>query len=113
MARQPILETAIMDVLWDDGDWVPPTEVRKRLAREVAPTTVGTVLSRLHDKGWVERRKHGKGYRYRAVDTREQHVASRMEAALEASQDRPLALLEFVDRLPPADRSRLRRILGL
>jgi predicted transcriptional regulator len=113
MARQPILETAIMDVLWNDGDWVAPSAVRKRLAREVAPTTVGTVLTRLHEKGRVERRKHGKGYQYRAVETREQYVASRMEAALEASQDRPLALLEFVDRLPPADRSRLRRILGL
>jgi predicted transcriptional regulator len=109
VARQPILETAIMNVLWDDGDWVAPGEVRKRLTREIAPTTVSTVLTRLHEKGWVERRKHGKGFRYRTVDTREQH----MEAALEASRDRPLALLEFVDRLPPADRSRLRRILGL
>lgn len=113
MARRPILENAVMDLLWDEGGWLTPTEVRSNLGRRVAPTTVGTVLARLHAKGRVERRKQGKAYQYRAVVTREEHVAARMEAALEASQDRPLALLEFVDRLPPDDRSRLRRILGL
>lgn len=113
MARRPILENAIMDVLWDDGGWATPIQVRDRLSREVAPTTVGTVLTRLHDKDRVDRRRRGKGFQYRAVGTREEHVASRMEAALEGSRDRPLALLEFVDRLPPDDRSRLRRILGL
>lgn len=102
-----------MDLLWDEGAWLTPGEVRDRLTREVAPTTVGTVLSRLHEKGRVTRRKHGSGFQYRAVETREEHVASRMEAALEGSHDRPMALLEFVDRLPPDDRSRLRKILGL
>lgn len=113
MARRPILETAVMDLLWDDHGWLTPSEVRTRLSRDVAPTTVGTVLSRLCDKERVERRKHGNGFQYRAVETREEYVASRMEAALEGSQDRPVALLEFVDRLPPDDRSRLRKILGL
>lgn len=113
MARRPILETAVMDLLWDEAGWLTPSEVRAGLSRDVAPTTVGTVLSRLHDKGRVERRKHGNGFQYRTVETREEHVAAQMEAALEGSQDRPVALLEFVDRLPPDDRSRLRKILGL
>ena len=113
MARHPILETAVMDVLWDHGDWITVRQVRARLSREVAPTTVGTVLTRLHEKGRIERQSHGKGHQYRAVDTREQYVAARMEAQLEESQDRQVALLEFVDRLPPSDRSRLRRILRL
>lgn len=102
-----------MDLLWDDGDWMSPAEVNNRLDRELAATTIGTVLTRLHNKERVERRKKGKGYVYRAVGTREAHIADRMEDALEASRDRPLALLEFVDRLPPDDRSRLRKILGL
>lgn len=113
MARRPILETAVMDLLWDEGSWLTPGEIRTRLSRDVAPTTVSTVLSRLHDKGRVKRRKHGNGFQYGAVETREEYVASRMEAALEGSRDRPVALLEFVDRLPPDDRSRLRKILGL
>lgn len=102
-----------MDLLWDEQGWLTPSEVRIRLSRDVAPTTVGTVLSRLHDKERVKRRRHGNGFQYRAVETREEYVASRMEAALDASQDRPVALLEFVDRLPADDRSRLRKILGL
>lgn len=113
MARQPILETAVMNLLWDQSVWLTPGEVRSGLSRQIAPTTVGTVLSRLHEKGQVTRRRRGNGYQYRAAKTREEHVASRMEAALESSHDRPMALLEFVDRLPPADRSRLRKILGI
>lgn len=113
MARRPILETAVMDMLWDNGGWLTPHQIRTGLSRDVAPTTIGTVLTRLHTKGRVERRKQGKSFRYRAVKTREEHVAEEMGAALEISRDRPLALLEFVDRLPADDRSRLRRILGL
>lgn len=113
MARRPTLENAVMDLLWDDGEWMSPAEVKRRLGRDLAPTTVGTVLTRLHGKGRVERQKQGKGFVYRAIGTREEHIAARMEDALEASRDRPLALLEFVDRLPPDDQSRLRRILGI
>lgn len=99
--------------MWDDGGWLTPGDLRSALYRDVAPTTMGTVLSRLHEKGRLERRKRGNGFQYRAVDTREENVASRMENALQGSRDRRLALLEFVDRLPDDDRSRLRRILGL
>lgn len=112
MARRPILENAVMNLLWDAGDWMTPAEVRDGLDRAVAPTTVGTVLTRLHDKGRLERRKHGKAYQYRSIGTREEHVAAQMEQALGDSHDRPLALLEFLDRLPPEERSWLRRWLG-
>lgn len=112
MARRPILENAVMEVIWDADEWITTAHVRVRLDRPIAPTTVGTVLSRLHGKGRLQRRKVGKGFAYRATRTREEHIAALMEAALEASQDRPLALLEFVDRLAPDDRSLLRRILG-
>jgi predicted transcriptional regulator len=100
-----------MDLLWDRGDWSTPAEVRAALMRTIAPTTVGTVLARLHQKGRIERRPHGKGFQYRATASREEHIAARMEEALESSHDRTRALLEFVDRLPADDRSWLRRIL--
>lgn len=102
-----------MDLLWNEGVWLAPGEIRAGLSRDVAPTTVGTVLSRLHEKGRLVRRKSGNGFQYRANQTREEFVAAQMEAALQGSRDRPVALLEFVDRLPPDDRSRLRKILGL
>lgn len=112
MARRPVLETAVMDLLWDRDAWLTTNEVRTALGQTVAPTTIGTVLARLHNKGRVERRARGRGFEYRGVGTREEYVASRMEEALKISSDRRLALLEFIDRLPPDDRSRLRRILG-
>lgn len=111
MARRPILENAVMDIVWEHGGWLTPTEVRQGMTRSVAPTTVGTVLSRLHAKGRVDRRPRGKAFEYRATQTREEYVASVMEQALDRSHDRPLALLEFVDRLPDDDRTRLRRML--
>lgn len=111
MARQPILENAVMDLLWDCGEWLIPMEVRAGLKRVVAPTTVATVLTRLHKKGRVDRRSRGKAFEYRARESREEYVASVMEQALERSHDRPLALLEFIDLLADDDRSRLRRML--
>ena len=111
MARKPVLESAVMDILWDEGGWLTTVEVRRLLNRDVAPTTVGTVLTRLYEKGRLHRRERGKSFEYQASRTREEHVASHMEQVLDTSHDRGLALLEFVGRLPPDDRSRLRRML--
>ena len=111
MARRPILENAVMDLLWDRVDWLIPMEVRAGLDRLVAPTTVATVLTRLHNKGRIDRRKRGIAFEYRARQSREEYVASVMKQALDRSHDRPLALLEFIDGLPDDDRSRLRKIL--
>ncbi|MGA7272236.1 MAG: BlaI/MecI/CopY family transcriptional regulator [Acidimicrobiia bacterium] len=111
MARRPILETAVMDLLWDEGRWLTPAQVQAGLDRDVASTTVRTVLTRLQAKGRVERRAHGGALQYRAADSREEHVAARMEEALDRSRDRLSALAEFIDRLPPEDRSLLRRVL--
>lgn len=113
MARRPILENAVMDLLWDREEWLIPMEVRSSLERKVAPTTVATVLTRLYNKGRLDRRKRGIAFEYRARQSREEYVALVMEEALDRSHDRPLALLAFIDRLPPDDRSRLRRILKL
>lgn len=111
MARSPILENEIMDIVWDSAGWLTPSEVRVALTRVMAPTTVATVLTRLRDKGRLERRPRGKAFEYRASRTREEYIASVMEAALDRSHDRPLALLEFIDRLPEGDRKRLRGLL--
>lgn len=111
MARKPVLESAVMDILWDEGGWLTTVEVRRLLNRDVAPTTVGTVLTRLYEKGRLQRRERGKSFEYQASRTREEHVASHMEQVLDMSHDRGLALLEFIGRLPPDDRSKLRRLL--
>ena len=56
-------ELDIMAVLWDRGS-ATVTEVRERLADELAYTTVLSVLRTLEDKGHVGHRGEGKAHRY-------------------------------------------------
>ena len=113
MARAPILETAIMDILWDTGDWLTPREVRSRMPAEhsVAYTTVMTVLVRLLTKGRVERRLAGRAYEYRSVDTREAHAAAQMEDLLAATTNRASTLGHFLGAMTDEERAELRKLL--
>ncbi|MGH2660372.1 MAG: BlaI/MecI/CopY family transcriptional regulator [Actinomycetota bacterium] len=107
------LEAAVMDVLWDRGGWHTAGEVHEVLSadRELAYTTVLTVLVRLDAKGRVERQRDGRAYAYRPLQTREEYAADRMGAALQYSHDRPAVLSRFLQRLTPADRAQVRRLL--
>lgn len=107
------LEGAIMDLLWETGDWLTPGEVRDALApdRQLAYTTVMTVLVRLWRKGHLERERRGRAFAYRATRDREEHVASRLEEVLEAAADPAGALTRFVARLSPAERRQIRELL--
>lgn len=66
------LQTALLRVLWARGE-ATVTEVQEALApeRELAQTTVATLLSRLEGRGVVARRTEGRQYVYRAAVTRE------------------------------------------
>jgi predicted transcriptional regulator len=108
------LERAVLTVLWDDGGWLPPGEVHARMdrGRPVGLATVATVLVRLWRKGRLERKKTGRAFAYRAVQTREQFVAQRMDEMLAVAADRPAALAAFAAGLSEEDRAELRRRLG-
>ena len=107
------LEGRIMDVLWDDGGRLTPTEVGARLApeRELAYTTVMTVLARLFDKGMLTRERRGRAWAYRPVLGREELAAEQMNRILRDGGDQSAALARFVDRMTPAERTRLRKVL--
>lgn len=113
--RRPMgdLESAIMDVLWDQGGWRVPGEVHAVLDRQrpIAYTTVLTVLVRLSQKGRLERRRDGRAYAYRALQTRQEHIGGRMGDLLVSAGDRPGTLSRFLDSLAPSDRDQLRRML--
>ena len=104
----------ILDVLWDNPDGLVPREVHERLAgvRPLAPTTVGTVLTRLWEKGVLRRRRDGRAYVYLPRESRSEYTARRMNEILQASGNRSEALASFVEEIPPKDRKQLRRILG-
>jgi predicted transcriptional regulator len=107
------LEAMVMDALWDRRGWLTPGEVHEVLAphRSLAYTTVMTILVRLWQKGRLERQRDGRAYAYRALQSREEHAAARMQELLTKVGDRPTTLAYFLDALPPKDRAQLRRML--
>ncbi len=80
-------------------------------ARPLAYTTVMTVTERLRAKGWLERNKHGRSYRYSALRSADDYTAELMEQALASSTDRANALLHFAGRLDADEAVALRKAL--
>lgn len=63
------LQLAVMKALWEVGEG-SVSDVLAALAseeRELAPTTVATLLQRLSKQGWVKYRKQGRQFLYRAA----------------------------------------------
>lgn len=59
------LQTAVMEILWKESP-LSVTEVEHKLQkkREIAHTTVLTILDRMHGKGFLLREKQGKAFVY-------------------------------------------------
>ena len=107
------LEAAVMARLWA-GD-APRTvrDIHTELAdeRQLAYTTVMTVMDKLHRKGWLTREPDGRAYTYTPAVSREQYTADLMGEALAASTDRSATLVAFLDQLDPAEADQLRAAL--
>ncbi|MEO3743887.1 BlaI/MecI/CopY family transcriptional regulator [Plantactinospora sp. B5E13] len=114
MTRLGDLERAVMDVLWDrstDGG-VTVREVAEALRdRELAYTTVMTVLDRLAGKGMVEREREGRAWRYRPAASREAHIARLMLDALDLAGSRDAALVRFARSVTGTEAEVLRAAL--
>jgi len=105
------LERQVLEVLWDHGGWLTPSEVGGRLDPELAYTTVVTVLRRLYAKDLVDRQQDGRAHAYRPVQTRDEHAAAAMSELLAATRDPATALNYFVDQLDEDNRRQLVRLL--
>lgn len=96
------LERVVMECLWghDQGS-LSVRDVHTELAnqREIAYTTVLTVLDRLAKKGLVLRERDGRSWQYRAASSRAELTAQSMRHTMEDvdSSDRQAALLHFLD----------------
>src|SRR5215470_11015214 len=101
------LETRVMRAIWARGKPVTVRDVLGDLQAErpLAYTTVMTVMGNLRKKGWLRRQDEGRAYRYEPLVTAEEYSAALMRQALEASTDRPAALMHFLDELS-ADEAR-------
>lgn len=116
MASLGELERAVMEVLWSAHDDLTANEIKDALAsadgeRELAATTVLTVLSRLEHKHVVTRDRGVRPHLYRAAMTREAHMAELMHDVLGAAPDREAVLARFVGSVPPREADALRRLL--
>ena len=114
MAREPILENAIMLMLWQEPGPLTPRQVKSRLDPDhpVAYTTVMTVLTRLWSKGMLKRYRVGRAYAYAPTKSQALHAANRMEGILEGVDDRAVTLGRFVEKLSVSDREELMRVLN-
>lgn len=97
------LEAAIMECLWSRGE---PASVRDvlgelRTGKQLAYTTVMTVLDNLHRKGVVTREMAGRAWMYQPTWDREQYTAMLLREVLGSSCDRQAALMHFVSELRP------------
>lgn len=107
-----------MDVLWEapDGEMLTVREVHARLAdeRDIAYTTVMTVMDRLARKEMVEQQRDGRAYRYRARASRGEMTAELMRGTLDefAEHDRRTALAAFVGDASAEDLDTLRQALA-
>lgn len=107
------LEAAIMDVIWAAERPLMVREVLDRLRREPEPayTTVQTVMDILHRKGWLNRAKQGRAYRYEASTSREDYTAGLLGEVLASTPDRTAAMLRLVETMDASEVASLRAAL--
>ncbi len=118
------LEQAVLEALWDLEGTLRGEEghgprgssgrdVHERLVgRDLAYTTVMTVLDRLARKDVVVRERDGRAFRYSPRRTRAEMTAELMHEALGVTgADRDQALVSFVGEASADDLAALRRAL--
>ncbi|GGZ70744.1 BlaI/MecI/CopY family transcriptional regulator [Streptomyces subrutilus] len=112
-ARRPQgeLVAEVLAVLWAAEEPLTPQQINAELGRELARTTVTTILTRLHEKGTLVRTRAGRGFAYAAADDAAGLAAGRMRRELEREPHRDLVLKRFVSSLSEDDEEALRRLL--
>lgn len=88
-----------------------PAQVRDTLGRDLAYTTVMTVLARLAEKGLVTRERVGRAYAYRVVRDEAEVTARQMQRLLDTGDDRAAVLSRFVGVLSDDDEQLLIELL--
>jgi predicted transcriptional regulator len=120
MATLGNLERTIMDVLWDTGAELSANDVRTRLAeiaareddgKELALTTVLTVLGRLEAKGFVRRDRDSRPHLFGPEMSRSEYMAELMHEVLGSAHDRTAVLARFVGGVSPDEAAQLRKLL--
>lgn len=99
--RLPAAEAEVMRVLLDATAPLMITDISERLPTRRAHTTISTLLTRLGDRGLVERESRGRGHAYRAVGTEQQLALDALRQVVDRLDDPAQALAAFINELPP------------
>ena len=91
---------------WTDGPF-------RLTERNLAHTTVMTVLDRLAKKGFAKRERDGRAWRYCPAATRETYVTELMLTALDQTGDRTAALTRFAQSVSGVEAEVLRDALEM
>ena len=106
------LERAVLEHIWSVGGPVTAAQLRDHFAdRNLALTTVHTVLSRLEQKDFVTH-DDARPRQFTARATREDHMAGLMHEVLGQAADRQAVLARFVGSVDPAEARMLRELLA-
>ena len=110
------LELEIMNVLWETGPANVQTVQSALRSRELAYTTVQTMLNVLHRKGKVKRQLKDRAYIYRPVLSRQKAVTQAVGDVLErffgGSADSLVLSLVETRRLTPEKLARIQQLVG-
>lgn len=112
------LEAEIMGVLWRRGQATVRDVLEELTAhRQLAYTTVMTVMARLAEKGLLRRQRRGKAHRYEVAQTQDeflQRASRRLVRSLidDFGEVVMAAMVEEIRRVEPARLTRLQRHLG-
>lgn len=108
------LELEIMHVLWETGSANVQT-VQQHLRRELAYTTVQTMLNILHRKGKVKRTLKDRAYFYRPAVTRShvttQHITDIVDRLFGGSAESLVMSLVETKHLTPKKLAQLQKLL--
>jgi predicted transcriptional regulator len=109
-----------MAVLWAAAGPLTPGQVQAALAAHrgtdrggggLAYNTVLTILTRMHDKGLLLRRRSGRAHAYWPVHDAATAAAMQMRAVLDGPWDRQAVLKQFAGSLDAADVEALKALL--
>lgn len=76
MKKLPDAELELMMIIWESKEPISRIEIEEKMdhTREVVPSTILTLLSRLEERGFVEKEKRGKINYYSALVQKEPYL---------------------------------------
>jgi predicted transcriptional regulator len=93
------LEEQVMQIMWQGETWLKPGEVQTLLGKDLAYTTIMTILQRLYSKDFLKRRKQKGICYYQARMSKQDYVHHNLADLFSGvlSSYGNLAISQFID----------------